>query len=140
MIHPLQHVRQDHTRSQAKAHRLYSIHHAADYVRRGLEDIRPNQVEQMQQSVLVTKTGDADSEMLDDSSSRLSMNMIAIRQGVFEKSNDRVNVVFGHLADVLKDECECFQTTVPNVQLRCPVLVEDGGYASERTTCFGNDG
>lgn len=68
------------------------------------------------------------------------MNVISVRQGVFEESDDGVDIVFAHLADVFEYESEGFETTVTDVQLGCSVFVKNGRDASEGTTSLGDDG
>lgn len=67
------------------------------------------------------------------------MNLISIGESVFETGDDRVDVIFTHLPDVLEQERHGFETTVSYVEFRCSVFVEDGRDAGERSTGFSDD-
>lgn len=67
------------------------------------------------------------------------MNLISIGQSVFQTGDDRVNVVFTHLTDVLEQERHRFETTVSYIEFRSSVLVKNGGNTSERSTSLGDD-
>lgn len=77
----------------------------------------------MRQGILITQTGNTNGEMLDDSTCRLSMDVITICQGVFKETDDRVDVVLRHFTDVFEYESECLETTVSDVEFGCTVLV-----------------
>ncbi len=100
----LQDVTHQHTRSETYPHRLDRFHDSADDVRTGLEDVGPHQVEQVGQGLFVTETRYADRQVLDDGGSGLTVDVVSVGQGVFQKTDHGVNVVFGHFADVFKNE------------------------------------
>jgi hypothetical protein len=104
-----------------------------------LKYIRPDQVQKMGESFLMTETSDTDSEMLDDRSSSLSVNVISVGQRVFQQADDRMNVILGHLPHIFENERERFEATVTDVQLWRAVLIEDGRNAGERTTGLSDD-
>jgi hypothetical protein len=68
------------------------------------------------------------------------MDVVPVRKGVLQESDDRVDVVLALLADVFKDESESFETSVPDVKLGRAVFVENGGDTGEGTTSLGDDG
>lgn len=105
-----------------------------------LEHVRPDEVHQVKVSVLIAESSSSEREMLDDSSRRLTMNLVSVGEGVLEAGDDRVDIVLAHLADVLEQEGHGLQATVADVQLGCAVLVEDGGNAGEGSTGLSNDG
>jgi hypothetical protein len=91
-------------------------------------------------SILVSESSGTEGQVLDDGSRRLTMNLVAVGEGVFEAGDDRVDVVLAHLADVLEQERHGLQATVADVELGRAVLVEDGGDAGEGTASLGDDG
>lgn len=94
----------------------------------------------MQESILVSESSCPEREMLDDRTCCLSVDEVTVGEGVLEASDDRVDVVLAHLADVLEEERHGLEATVADVELRRAILVEDGGNAGERSTGLGNDG
>ena len=67
------------------------------------------------------------------------MHQVAISQSILEKWGHCIDVVFGHLPDVLKHESQTFQDTILHVQLLNPVLVHQGRQHSERSTTLRYD-
>jgi FixJ family two-component response regulator len=59
MEEALEQVVQHDRRAERDATRLDRLHHGVDHVRRRLEDVRKQVVEQMLQRILATETGDA---------------------------------------------------------------------------------
>ena len=56
------------------------------------------------------------------------------------RSDDGVDVVLAHLANVLEEERHGLEATVADVELGRAVLVEDGGDAGEGSASLGDDG
>ena len=114
--------------------------YSSDDMRRSLIDVGPDQVEQVLKGFLVSVRRDSQSDVLDDRTGRLTMNSVPLGKSVLEESGDGVDVVLGHLSDVLEDERESFEATVSDVEFGSSVLVEDSGDGGERSTGLGNDG
>ena len=114
--------------------------HSSDNMRRSLVDVGPNQVEQVLKRFLVSVRRDSQSDVLDDRTGRLTMNSIPLSKSVLEEPSDGVDVVLGHLSDVLEDERESLEATVSNVEFGSSVLVEDSGDGGEGSTGLGDDG
>lgn len=98
------------------------------------------QVEEVQHRVFVAHSRTANCQVLDDGGTRLPVNVVAIRHAVFEKTDDRVQVMCRFFTDVFKQERQRFKTTVSDIELGRSVLVEDGRDTSERLTDLGDDG
>ena len=94
----------------------------------------------MQERVFVAETGGTESQVLDDTGRRLSMNGVSVCQGVLETCDDTVDVVLAHLPNVLEEEGHGLQASVADVQVWCTVLVQNGGNAGERTARFLRNG
>lgn len=139
MEESLQNIAHKNARAKADSHGFNGIHDAPDDVWTRLKDVRPDQVHKMNQRVLIAKSSHTQSEMFHDGAGGLSMNVIPVRQSVLQHAHDRMYVVLRHLPDVLEDERECLETTIPYVQFGRTIFVENRGYACERTTGFGHD-
>ena len=91
-------------------------------MRAGFEDIGPDEVEKVDEGVFAAEALDSQSEVLDGCSCCLPVNQIAISQCVLEKRSDCIDVILGHLSDVLEHECQTFQDSVLYIQLLHSVL------------------
>lgn len=109
--------------SDAHTHALNGRHERLNDVRRRLEYIRPDVVEQMRERVLAPEAEHAQCHVSDGRHGRLTMHEIAIHESVFEEGRHRVYVVLAHLANVLEHERQRFEHAVLYVQLRHAVLV-----------------
>ena len=74
-------------------------------MRAGFEDVRPDEVEKVDEGILAAETLDSQGEVLDSRCCGLPVDQIAISQRVLEKRSDCVDVVLGHFSDVLEHEC-----------------------------------
>eukprot|EP00962_Isochrysis_galbana_P056214 scaffold28112_cov112-Isochrysis_galbana.AAC.2 len=119
MEEALQGVLQHHRRPQAAAHALDGLHHRVDHVRGRLEDVWPDQVEQVLHRVLQAEADGAEREMLDGGAR---------------------HVVAPHLANVLEQKGERLEHAVLHVELRDAVLVEQTGQHGEGRARLGHDG
>ena len=86
----------------------------------------------MKERILVAEARRPQREMLDDRARGLPVDEVAIRQRVFEHSDDGVCVVCGLGPNILEDERERLQTTRPDVELGRTVLVQDRRDTRER--------
>ena len=68
-------------------------------------------------------TNNAKGNVLDDARRCLTVDLITVDEGVFEQGCHGVDVVFGHLADILKEKGERLEDTVLNVEFWNAVLV-----------------
>ena len=127
----MQDVAEEDTRAESDPHRLDGLHDGADDVRRGLEAVRPDEVHEVHHRVFAAEAGDAEGQVLDDDAGGLSVDEVAVGQGVLEHGDDGVGVVRRLLADVLEDERERLQTAGTDVEFRRAVLVQDGGDTRE---------
>ena len=128
----LKRVAEEHAGAERDAHRLDGLHDRADDVRRRLEAVRPDEVHEVHHRVLAAEASNAEGEVLDDDAGCLAMDEVAVREGVLEHRDHRVDVVRGLWADVLEDECKRLQTTRAYVELGGTVFVEDCGDTRER--------
>ena len=128
----LQDVAEQDAWPKRDAHRLNGLHDGADDVWRGLEAVRPDEVHEVEHCVLAVEASNAEGEVLNDDAGRLTMDKVAVREGVLEHRDHRVDVVRGLWADVLEDECKGLQTARADVELGGTVLVEDCGDTRER--------
>jgi hypothetical protein len=71
----------------------------------------------MGEGLLVAVTRNPEGKVLDNGRRRLPVDGVALGEGVLEHANDSIEVVLGHLADVLEDEGERFEATVADVEL-----------------------
>ncbi len=62
----LEDVAEDDSRAETDTHRLDRIHHTADHVRGCLEDVGPDEVEQVRERLFVPQASDAERQMLDN--------------------------------------------------------------------------
>lgn len=109
-------------------------------MRRRLVDVGPDEVEEMLQRLLVSVRGDSESDVFDDRARGLTMNGVSLGESVLEESGDGVDIVLGHLSDILEDERERLQASVSDVQLGRSVLVQYGRDGGEGPTGLGDDG
>ncbi|KAI3477854.1 hypothetical protein L1887_60363 [Cichorium endivia] len=140
MEEALQGVVEEHARTERNLQTFDGRHDRSQYVRAGLKDVGPNQIEQMLHALLVSQAKRAESQMMDDARRRLSMHVVSVGERVVQAADDRVDVIFAHLANVLKHPAQRLETAVAHVELRRPILVEDGRDGGERTARLGHDG
>mmetsp|Transcript_29025 Transcript_29025/g.67289 ORF Transcript_29025/g.67289 Transcript_29025/m.67289 type:complete len:780 (-) Transcript_29025:1289-3628(-) len=88
----------------------------------------------MREGILTAKTEHAQCHMLDHTRRRLSMDEVAVHQGVLQQRGDSVNVVLAHLTNILEQKRQRLEHTVLHVELWDSVLVEQGRQDSERAT------
>ncbi len=106
MIQALQGVVEQLDRTEAHAHALNGGHERLDDVRRDLEYIRPDVVEQVSERVLAAEAVHAERHVTDGGHGRLTMHQIAVHERVLEQWRHRVDIVLAHLANVLEHERE----------------------------------
>ncbi len=140
MEEALQGVIEEHARTERHLQALDGRHDRSQHVRAGLKDVGPHQIEQMLHALLVTQSKRAESQMMNNACRRLSMHVVSVGERVVQAANDRVDVVFAHLADVFKHPAQRLETAVAHVELRCPILVEDGRDGGEGPARLGHDG
>ncbi len=77
--------------------------------------------------------------MLDHAGGGLAVDLVAVDEGVLEEGGDGVDVVLGHLANVLEEEGEGLEHTVLHVELGHAVLVHERGQDGEGRARLGDD-
>lgn len=111
----------------AHAHALDRRHERLNDVRRRLEYVRPDVVEQVRERVLAPEAEHAQRHVSDRRHRGLTMHEIAVHESVLEQRRHRVNVVLAHLADVLEHERQRLEHAVLHVQLGHAILVHETG-------------
>mmetsp|Transcript_11483 Transcript_11483/g.22235 ORF Transcript_11483/g.22235 Transcript_11483/m.22235 type:complete len:601 (-) Transcript_11483:2097-3899(-) len=140
MEEALQRVLQHLCASETAAHALDGLHHRVDHVWRRLEDVWPDEVEQVLHRVLEAEADGAERHVFDGGARRLPVDEVAVHQRVLEQRHHRVDVVATHLANVLEEEGERLEDAVLDVELGDAVLVEQSGEHSEGRARLGDDG
>jgi len=131
-------------------------------VGRGLEDVGPGVVEEVDEGVLAAEAEHAQAHVGEDGHGGLAVHQVAVHERVLEQRRHRVDVVLAHLADVLEHEGERLEHAVLHVELwqgetervsqreregergRTPtghaVLVHEAGQDGEGRAGLGDDG
>src|SRR3989338_9309503 len=87
-----------------------------DDVRRGLEDVGPYKVEQVDEGVLAAEADHVEGHVLDDGAGGLAVDEVALAEGVLQEGHHRVQVVAGEVAgDVLEHEGQRLEHSRANV-------------------------
>ena len=84
------------------------IHERLYEMRGGFEDVWPDEVHEVNKSVLATKAKHSERHVLDGGAGGLPVNQIAVHQRVFQQRDDGVDVVLAHFPDVFEEEGERF--------------------------------
>lgn len=140
MIESLKEVEKDNTWSKCCTESIDCISDSGDDVGRCFEDVRPYKIEEMNKRIFASQIGHTERKMSDSRGSSLSMDRISVRECIFQKSNDWLDVVLCHLSNILEHKGERFQDTILNIQFLHPVLIHKSRKDCKRSARFRNDG
>ena len=85
VVEALHHVLQDLDRAQGNAHALDGVHEGLDKMGRGLKDVGPHKVHEVDEGVFATKAEDAEGHVLDGGASGLPVNQISENKQIMMK-------------------------------------------------------
>mmetsp|Transcript_11071 Transcript_11071/g.44852 ORF Transcript_11071/g.44852 Transcript_11071/m.44852 type:complete len:373 (+) Transcript_11071:170-1288(+) len=139
MVEAREHVGEDDADAERDDEGLDGLEDGGDDVGRGLEDVGPDVVHEVDEGVLAAEAGDAEREVLDRRRGGLAVDEVTVHEGVLEERRHGVDVVLAHLADVLEEEGERLEDAVLDVELGNAVLVHERGEHGERRARLGDD-
>mmetsp|Transcript_11357 Transcript_11357/g.20623 ORF Transcript_11357/g.20623 Transcript_11357/m.20623 type:complete len:664 (+) Transcript_11357:201-2192(+) len=104
-----------------------------------LEDVGPDEVQQVDAALFAAEAGDSEGEVPDGGAGGLPVDVVPVHQGVLEEGCDGEDVVLAHFSDVLAHEAHRLQHSVLDVELGDPVLIHDGGQDGEGPAALRDD-
>mmetsp|Transcript_12568 Transcript_12568/g.18761 ORF Transcript_12568/g.18761 Transcript_12568/m.18761 type:complete len:241 (+) Transcript_12568:188-910(+) len=140
MIESLNCVCQNHIGAQCNHQTFNGITRCVDDMGRILENVGPNIVQKMDQSIFASQSCHTKCEVLHTCAASLSMNCITIHQSIFEKWCHGIDVILAHLSNVLKHEAESLEHSILNVHFWNTILIHECWEDCEGTTSLSDDG
>mmetsp|Transcript_9643 Transcript_9643/g.20346 ORF Transcript_9643/g.20346 Transcript_9643/m.20346 type:complete len:241 (-) Transcript_9643:31-753(-) len=139
MEQALEKVEHHASRTQSRAEGLQRKRDSVEYVRRCLENVWHNVIEQMQQRVIARMCTHTQREMRNYRARCLTVHGITVDESVLEERRDCVHIILRALTNILEKERQCLQYASLHVELRHAVLVHQCWENSVGRARVGDD-